>query len=93
MIKLIIHPLLVIFLFLFWSTAKVKMFDIMWIQVAIIFSCLPVAATVFPVAQYYKSYVSKTSSAIIVTTILSIITIPAVLFLTNIENITKITLP
>ena len=80
-------------MFLFWSTAKVKMFDIMWIQVAIIFSCLPVAATVFPVAQYYKSYVSKTSSAIIVTTILSIITIPAVLFLTNIENITKITLP
>jgi len=68
------------------------MLDIMWIQVAIIFSCLPVAATVFPVAQYYKSYVSKTSSAIIVTTILSIITIPAVLFLTNIENITKITL-
>ena len=80
-------------MFLFWSTAKVKMFDIMWIQVAIIFSCLPVAATVFPVAQYYKSYISKTSSAIIVTTILSIITIPAVLFLTNIENITKITLP
>ena len=93
LIKLIIHPLLVIFLFLFWSTDKVKMLEIIWIQVAIIFSCLPVAATVFPVAQYYKSYVSKTSSAIIVTTILSIITIPAVLFLTNIENITKITLP
>ena len=93
LIKLIMHPLLVILLFIFWPTDWLKMLDIMWIQVAIIFSCLPVAATVFPVAQYYKSYVSKTSSAIIVTTILSIITIPAVLFLTNIENITKITLP
>ena len=86
-VKLIIHPLLVILLFLFWSTDKLKMLDIMWIQVAIIFSCLPVAANVFPVSQYYKSYVTKTSSAIIVTTIISVVTIPIVLLLVTNENI------
>ena len=59
-IKLIIHPLLVILLFVFWSSDSLKMLDIIWLQVAIIFSCLPVAATVFPVSQYYKAYVLKT---------------------------------
>ena len=33
-IKLIIHPLLVILLFVFWSTDSLKMLDLMWIQVA-----------------------------------------------------------
>lgn len=88
-VKLIIHPLLVILLFLFWSSDTLKMLDIMWMQVAIIFSCLPVAANVFPVSQYYKSYVSKTSSAIIVTTIISIITIPTILLLVTNENISN----
>ena len=57
------------------------------IQVAIIFSCLPVAATVFPVSQYYKAYVLKTSSAIVVTTVISILTIPIVLLLVTNKNI------
>ncbi len=57
------------------------MLNIMWIQVAIIFSCLPVAATVFPVSQYYKAYVLKTSSTMIVTRVISILTITIVLLL------------
>ena len=89
LVKLIIHPLLVIFLFLFLSTKKIQMIDTMWIQVAIIFSCLPVAATVFPVSQYYKAYVLNTSSAIIVTTVISILTIPLVLFFATNDNISK----
>ena len=66
------------------------MLDIMWIQVAIIFSCLPVAATVFPVSQYYKAYVLKTSSAIIVTTIISLVTIPFILWIVNKENFSNL---
>ena len=62
----------------------------MWLQVAIIFSCLPVAATVFPVSQYYKAYVLKTSSAIIVTTIISIVTIPFILWIINKENFSNL---
>ena len=89
-IKLIIHPLLVILLFVFWSTDSLKMLDLMWIQVAIIFSCLPVAATVFPVSQYYKAYVLKTSSAIIVTTVISIVTIPFILWIVNKENFSNL---
>ena len=57
------------------------------INIAIIFSCLPVAATVFPVSQYYKAYVLKTSSAIIVTTVISILTIPIVLLLVTNKNV------
>ena len=86
-IKLIMHPLLVILLFVFWSTDSLKMLNIIWIQVAIIFSCLPVAATVFPVSQYYRAYVLKTSSAIIVTTVISILTIPIVLLLVTNKNV------
>ena len=81
------HPLIVILLFVFWSTDSLKMLDMMWIQVAVIFSCLPVAATVFPVSQYYKAYVLKTSSAIIVTTVISILTIPIVLLLVTNKNV------
>ena len=86
LVKLIMHPLLVFSLFFFWSTEEFKIIDTMWIQVAIIFSCLPVAATVFPVSQYYRAYVLKTSSAIIVTTLISILTIPLVLYLVINEN-------
>ena len=85
-VKLIIHPLLVISLFFFWSTDELKMLDIIWFQVAIIFSCLPVAATVFPISQYYRAYILKTSSAIILTTIISIVTIPIVLLLVTNKN-------
>ena len=88
-IKLIIHPLLVISLYIFWLTDEIKTIDIMWIQVAVIFSCLPVAATVFPVSQYYKAYILKTSSAIIITTIISVVTIPIVLLLATNENISN----
>ena len=87
LIKLIIHPLLVISLFFFWSTDELKMLDLIWFQVAIIFSCLPVAVTVFPVSQYYQAYILKTSSAIIITTLLSIVTIPIVLLLLTNKNI------
>ena len=85
-IKLIMHPLLVILLFVFLSTDSIKMLDKMWVQVAVIFSCLPVAATVFPVSQFYRAYILKTSSAIIVTTIISIVTIPCVLLIVNNDN-------
>ncbi len=86
-IKLIIHPILIISLFFFWSTDEFKMLDIIWFQVAIIFSCLPVAATVFTVSQYYQAYILKTSSAIIITTLVSIVTIPMVLLLVTNKNI------
>jgi len=85
-VKLIIHPLLVISLFFFWSTDELKMLDIIWFQVAIIFSSLPVAATVFPISQYYRAYILKTSSAIIITTLISIVTIPIVLLLVMNKN-------
>ena len=89
LVKLIIHPLLVILVYFVWATDELKLIDIMWIQVAIIFSCLPVATPVFPIFQYYRVYVLKTSSAIIVNTIISIFTIPIVLLLVSIENISN----
>ncbi len=85
-IKLIMHPMLIFSLFVFLSSDSLKKLDIMWIQVAIIFSCLPVAATVFPISQYYRAYVLKTSSAIIITTLISIVTIPIVLLLVTNKN-------
>ena len=41
----------------------------------------PVAVTVFAMAGYYETYIKETSSAILVTTILSIISVSTILYL------------
>ena len=76
--KLIIHPILLFSIFYFFPTNNVP--DV-WIKVAILCSCLPVAGNVFAMSIYYDTFVKITSSSILVTTVLSTFTVPIVLFL------------
>jgi len=75
--RLIMHPLLVFCIFYFFPSSIPSL----WINVAILSSCLPVAATAFAMAGYYDTFIKETSSSILVTTILSTISVSFILYL------------
>ena len=52
-----------------------------WANSAVLLSALPTAALVFTLAQQYEIYVERASSAILVTTALSVLTVPLILVL------------
>ena len=74
--KLILHPVLVAILFL-----AIPDQPLMWIQVAILCACLPVASNVFVLADQYGFYAGRTATAILVTTILASVTVPLTLYI------------
>ncbi len=69
-IKLILHPILIFFIF-FYS----ENIDPIWIKTAVICASLPVAANVFVLASYYKTFFNESAAAITLTTIFSSITV------------------
>ena len=74
LIKLVVHPILIFIIFQFQSGI-----DPMWVKTAIVCASLPVAANVFVLANYYKTFESESAAAITVTTIVSSITVTIVL--------------
>jgi predicted permease len=72
---LIVHPLLVALFFL-----GIPGQDPLWIKVAILSSCLPVAANVFMLANHYGAYTGRTASAILVSTVFASTTVPVFLY-------------
>lgn len=73
-LKLLVHPAAM------WL-ATTRLFDVdpLWATVAILGASLPVAANVFIIARQYDVYVERASSAILVSTIISVITVSALL--------------
>jgi malonate transporter len=72
--KLLVHPAAIWF-------ATTHLFDIdpLWAAVATLGASLPVAANVFIVAKQYDTYVERVSSAILVSTAISVITVSTLL--------------
>ena len=72
--KLLIHPAAIWF-------ATTRLFDVdpLWATVATLGAALPVAANVFIVAKQYDTYVERVSSAILVSTVVSVITVSTLL--------------
>lgn len=75
-VKLAIQPTLAAFLLL-----GVPGIDPLWQRTGVLLACLPVAANVFVLSQAYGVYIVRTSTAILVTTILSVVTVPLFLLL------------
>ena len=73
--KLIVHPLLLAVLFLGWPGI-----DPLWVQVAILAGCLPIAANVYAMSEYYRAYTGRTAAAILLSTVVASASVPAVLF-------------
>jgi len=75
MLKLVVHPLLVALFFI-----GLPGIDPLWVKVAILSACLPVAANVFMLATHYGAYSGRTASAILASTIMASCTVPLVLY-------------
>lgn len=73
--KLAVHPAAM------WTTMSLFGVNALWSQVAIIGASLPVAANVFILARQYDTYVDRTSGAILVSTIVSVVTVSVLLIL------------
>ena len=78
-LKLCVHPAIIAALFLGWPSAVP--IDPLWIQVAILFACLPIAANVFALSQFYGIYQGRTATTIMLTTVIASLSVPAILYL------------
>jgi malonate transporter and related proteins len=74
-IKLLLQPLLMFGLMLLIANP-----DSLWLKVAVMMAALPTASNAFILARQYNSYVEGASTAVLVTTVLSALTIPAIVY-------------
>jgi malonate transporter and related proteins len=74
-IKLVVHPLLAFVAVSLFVTA-----DATWLQVAVMMAALPTATNAFILARQYNAYVAGAGAAVIVTTAVSVITIPLIVY-------------
>jgi predicted permease len=72
--KLLVHPAA-----MWFTTTRLFEVDPLWATVAILGASLPVAANVFIVAKQYDTYVERVSSAILVSTIVSVVSVSTLL--------------
>lgn len=76
LLKLIIHPLLV------WGLLTMMGgMDPVWIYTAVLLAALPTATNVFVIAQQYGHWSERASSAIVVTTFISTVTVTVIIYL------------
>jgi malonate transporter len=75
LMKLAAHPAA-----LYFTTTRLFSVDPLWATAALLGAALPIAANVFIVARQYDVYVVRTSSAILVSTAVSLISVSALLF-------------
>ena len=80
-IKLFLHPSLIVIVFFLGSKFFVSDIEILWIKVAILFSCLPIAANVFSLSEFYSAYMGRTATAIMLTTLIASVSVPITLFI------------
>ncbi len=74
--KLVVHPLVVLAI-LGWIGG----FQQIWVKTAVLMASLPPAATIYVLAAQYETYVQRASSAILIGTGVSVVTVTAVLYL------------
>ncbi|MDX1711289.1 MAG: AEC family transporter [Rhodovibrionaceae bacterium] len=69
-IKLGVHPLVT-----WWLAFRVLDVDPLWANAALILAALPTGALVFVLAQQYEIYVQRSTAAILISTIVSVLTL------------------
>ena len=74
-VKLVVHPLIA-WALLTWAGP----FDPVWVQAAVLLAALPTATNVYVIAQQYDVWVNRASAAVLVTTLVSIVTVTALLY-------------
>ncbi len=74
-LKMIAHPVIVLA-----ALGLIGGFDPLWISVAVLMAALPTAASVYVFAEQYDAWLEGASSSILVTTLVSAVTVPALLY-------------
>ncbi len=75
-VKLLMHPVIVFFLLSLFGP-----FDRVWIETAVLMAALPPALNVFVFARQYDVWVEQASSAVLIGTLLSVITLTGTMWL------------
>jgi malonate transporter and related proteins len=82
LVKLVIHPVLALLaLSLFGPQPEV------WVYTAVMLAALPPALNVFVLARQYDTWVAEASSAILVGTLVSVVTLTAVMWLVSAKRL------
>ncbi|MBX2837630.1 MAG: AEC family transporter [Gammaproteobacteria bacterium] len=81
-LKLLVHPLLVYLL-----VSPIPDLPAVWLHSAVLLAALPTAANVFVIGQQYGFWQERASSAIVISTVLSTLTVTAYLYLVKIGTI------
>lgn len=74
-LKMFAHPVIVLAVL-----GLIGGFDPLWISVAVLMAALPTAASVYVFAEQFDAYLEGASSSILVTTLVSAVTVPALLY-------------
>lgn len=72
LLKLVVNPL-----FAWWLAANMFPLAPVWVASAVILSALPTGALVFVLAQKYNVYLQRSTSVILISTLLSVVTVSA----------------
>lgn len=83
--KLVIHPII-----LFLLLSAMGNFDPLWVSTAILMAALPPALNVFVFARQYDTWVEEASSAVLVGTLVSVITLTSVMWLVKTNNLPQL---
>ena len=76
LIKLVVHPALALAIL-----ATIGGFSRVWVETAVLMASLPPAATIYVIAVQYQTYVLRASSAILIGTAISVVTVTGALYL------------
>lgn len=74
-IKLFLHPLMC-----YLVLSLIGDFDAIWVYTAVLLAALPTATNVFVIGQQYNVYTERASATILITTILSVVSVSALLY-------------
>jgi malonate transporter len=75
-VKLLLHPLLMFLLLSLFGP-----FDQLWVDTAVLMAALPPALNVFVFARQYDTWVEQASSAVLVGTVVSVLTLTSVMWM------------
>jgi len=74
LLKLIVHPLVT-----WWVASELLHMEPLWVASAVVMAALPTGGLVFVLATQYQIYLQRSAAIILVTTVLSVVTVSAVL--------------
>ncbi len=75
-IKLLVHPLA-----MYLVVSRVPDLPLVWLHTAVLMAALPAATNVFVIAQSYDVWKERASSAVVISTLISIMTVTGFLYL------------